>query len=85
MSSAQEVETGASFINGNEPVMKNHKQGLSLLQFDSNCATGIITDMTQQKTIKLIDMRFYWMHYRTTQKQFLINWKRHETSSCDAS
>jgi hypothetical protein len=83
MSSAQEAETGAGFLNGKELVPMRttleelgHKQGPTPLQFDNKVATGIMNDDIQQKRSKSMDMRFYWLRDRQRQDQFHIHWKK---------
>ena len=82
MSSAQEAETGAGFINAKELVPMRttleelgHPQGPTPLQFDNKCATGIMNDDVQQRRSKSMDIRFYWLRDRTRQGQFHIHWK----------
>ena len=54
MSSAQEAETGAGFLNAKDMVPirtmlqeMGHPQGPTPLQFDNKCATGILNDNIQ--------------------------------------
>ena len=82
MSSAQEAETGAGFVTARELVPARitleelgHAQGPTPLQFDNQCAKGILTDEIKQKCSKAMDMRFYWLRDRIRQGQFKIFWK----------
>jgi hypothetical protein len=83
MSSAQEAETGAGFLNGRDLVPMRttleelgHSQGPTPIQFDNKVATGIMNDDIQQKRSKSMDMRFYWLRDRQRQRQFHIHWKK---------
>ena len=83
MSSTQEAETGAAFINTCEavPICTNleelgHKQGHTPIQLDNKCAVGIINDTMQQKRSKAMDMRFYWLKNRETQKRINVFWNK---------
>jgi hypothetical protein len=83
MSSTQESETGAGFINAREglairqaAIEMGHPQGPTPLQFDNLCATRILTGEIKQKQSKSMDMRFYWLRDRALeQRQFNIHWK----------
>ena len=90
MSSAQEAETGAGYLNAKELVPMRqaliemgHPQGPTPLQFDNQCATGILNNDMQQKRSKAMDMRFYWLKDRAQQNQFHIHWKKGETNLAD--
>jgi hypothetical protein len=83
MSSAQEAETGAGYLNARDMVPLRqtlielgHPQGPTPLQFDNKCATGLMNDTLRQKRSKAMDMRFYWLRDRVRQKQFHIHWKK---------
>ena len=83
MSSAQEAETGAGYLNARDmvPIRQTlielgHPQGPTPLQFDNKCATGIMNDTVRQKRSKAMDMRFYWLRDRVRQNQFHIHWKK---------
>ena len=83
MSSTQESETGGSYINAIEaiPILQTaiemgHPQGPTSLQFDNQCAHGILTAVLKQKQSKVIDMRFYWLCGGSIeQKQLHTHWK----------
>ena len=66
MSSAQEAETGAGFINGRELVPSiraleemGHPQSPVPIQFDNKVATALMNDECKPKQSKSMDMRFY--------------------------
>ena len=52
-----------------------HPQGPTPLQFDNQCAKGILTDEIKQKYFKAMDMRFYWLRDRLQQKHLKNYWK----------
>lgn len=79
MSSAQEAESGAAFINNLEAIpMKDtlevlgHPQGPIPIQLDNKFAVGIINDTMTQRRSKPIDILFYWLKDREIQKQINI-------------
>ena len=83
MSSAQEAETGAGFLNAKEAIPMRqaledlgHPQGPTPLQFDNKVANGILNDDIIQKRSKAMDMQFYWLRDRIRQLQFHAHWKR---------
>ena len=82
MGSANEAETRAAYINGQEAVPiqtllleLGHPQPATPIQVDNSTADGIVNDTIKQKQLKAIDMRFYWIHDSTSQGQLLIYWK----------
>jgi hypothetical protein len=90
MSSAQEAETGAGFLNAKDAIpIRNtlqelgHSQPATPIQFDNKVATGIITDTVTQRKSKSMDMRFYWIRDRTRQNQFHPYWKSGKTNLGD--
>ena len=90
MSSAQESETGTGYINARDAVPlrtsldeMGHKQGPTPIQFDNLCATGILNGTVTQRRSKAMDMRFYWLKDRITQKQFYAFWRRGDTNLAD--
>ena len=83
MSSAQEAETGAGFVNGKELVPSirtleslGYMQSPVPIQFDNKVATALMKDECKPKQSKSMDMRFYWLRCREQQKQFHVYWKR---------
>ena len=90
MSSAQEAETGAGFLNAKELLSLRqaledlgHPQGPTPLQFDNISATQILKEEVSQKKSKAMDMRFYWLRDRAKQQQFHIHWKKGENNLAD--
>ena len=82
MGSASEVEIGAAYINGQEAVPirtlireLGHPQPVTLIQVNNSIADSFANDTIKKKRSKAIDMRFYWIHDRTSQGQFLIYWQ----------
>ena len=74
MGSAAEAEIGAAYINGQEAVPirtllreLGHQQPVMPIQVDNSTADGFANDTIKQKQLKAINMRFYWIHNRTSQ------------------
>ena len=90
MSSAQESETGAGYLNAKDAIPMRtaleemgHPQGPTPLQFDNKVATQLLNDDAAQKRSKAMDMRFYWLKDRDVQKQFHIHWRPGSTNLAD--
>uniref|UniRef100_A0A6T8ISM5 Uncharacterized protein n=1 Tax=Proboscia inermis TaxID=420281 RepID=A0A6T8ISM5_9STRA len=91
MSSVQESETGAGFLNTQELVPTRtaliemgHPKGPIPIQFDNKYAVGIINDKVISRTIQReIDMRIYWLRDRQRQGQFHIHWKKGDDNMAD--
>ena len=82
MSSAAEAELGALYINAREAVYirlilerLGHPQPPTPMQTDNSTAAGIILNKVQPKRTKHMDMRFYWLRDRKTQKMFRFYWR----------
>ena len=82
MGSAAQAEIGAAYINGQEaaPIRTllrelGHLQPTTPTQVEKPTAEDFSNDTIKQKRSKAIDMRFYWIRYRTSQGQFLIYWQ----------
>jgi hypothetical protein len=82
MSLAAEAELGGLFINAKAavPIRKTleelgHKQPPTPIQTDNSTACGVINNEVQPKATKAMDMRFYWLKDRESQKQFKIFWR----------
>ena len=78
-SSAAEADIGAAYINVQEAVLirtllleLGHPQPATPIQVEKSTADGFADDTIKQKQLKAINMRFYWIHNRTSQVQFLI-------------
>ena len=79
MGSAAKADIGAAYINGQEDVTIHtmiltlgHPQPATPIQVDKSTADGFAKDTIKQKRSKAIDMRFYWIHDRTSQGKLLI-------------
>ena len=75
MSSAAEAEIGALYMNARQllPLRVTckelgHPQPATPMQTDNNTASGIINGTFNQARSKAIDMRYYWLMDRATQK-----------------
>jgi hypothetical protein len=82
VASAAEAETGALFHNAQEACTLRqtlleigHPQPPTPLQTDNQCTDGIVNDTVKQKRSKAIDMRYYWLRDRISQKQFRVHWE----------
>ena len=82
MSSAAEAELGALYIMARKTIhIRNilaklkHKQPRTPIQTDNTTAEAIINNTVQPKGTKAIDMRFYWLHDQSLQKQLHIYWR----------
>ena len=83
MSSAAEAKIGALYINARQLIPLQvtceelgHPQAAAPMQTDNNTASGIINRTFNQTRSKVIDMRYYWLMDRSTQKQIRIYWDR---------
>ena len=52
-----------------------HPQPATRIQTDNSTADGVVNSTIQPKRMKAMDMRFYWLRDRETQKQFKIYWR----------
>ena len=75
MSLAAEAELGALFHNGQvaEPIRTclaemGHLQPCTPMKTDNSTAAGIINSSIREKKSKAMDMRFFWIKDRVTQK-----------------
>ena len=82
MASDAEAELGALFYNGQ--VSKSirtcleemgYPQPSTPIKTDNSTAAGIVNSSVRQKKSKTIDMRFYWIKDRVSQKHFLLYWE----------
>ena len=83
MSSAAEAEIGELYMNARQllPLRVTceelgHPQPAMPMQTYTNTASGIINGAFNQARSKAIDMRYYWLMDRATQRQFRIYWDR---------
>jgi hypothetical protein len=81
MSSAEEAEIGAVFINAKEGAVIStsleewgHPQPPTPMETDNTTATGYSNGTIKQKRTKAMDMRFYWIKDRVKQGQFNVYW-----------
>jgi hypothetical protein len=81
VSSAAEAELGALFYNAKYAawlrttlIDMGHPQPPTPIQTDNSCVAGICNDTVKQRRSKAIDMRFYWVRDRVSQKQFVVHW-----------
>ena len=75
-------ELGALFRNAKTtvPMRKTleelgHAQPLTPIQTDNSTAYGVVNNKIIPKATKAMDMRFYWLKDRESQKQFNIHWR----------
>ena len=90
MSSAQEAETGAGYMNACNLVLirqslieMGHPQGPTPIQFDNQYAVGLFEDNVNPKRSKAMYMRFYWLRDRVRQEQFYLHWKKASKNLAD--
>ena len=90
MASATEAELGALFHNGQvaEPIRTclaemGYPQPNTSLKTNKSTAAGIINSSIRQKKSKAVDMRFYWIKDRVSQKHFLVFWESGMTNKGD--
>ena len=90
MSSAEEAEIGATFLNAKDalPIRTTleefgHTQPPTTMQLDNTTSVGFANNTINQKRSKAIDMRFYWIRDRTRQGHFNIYWAPRSTNLGD--
>ena len=90
MASAAEAELGALFHNGQVAVPirtclaeMGFPQPPTPIKTDNSTAAGIINSSIRQKKSKAMDMRFYWIKDRVSQKHFLVYWESGLTNKGD--
>ena len=90
MASAAEAKLGALFLNCQEAVPIQitleemvHPQPPTPVQVDKSTALVIATGTIKQRMSKAIEMRFYWIRYRSNKDQFNIYWKPGSTNRGD--
>lgn len=82
MSSAAEAEFGGIFINSREgenirttlEELGHNQAEPTPIATDNSTASGIANETIKQQRSKAMDMRFYWIRDRITQKHFLVYW-----------
>ena len=60
-----------------------HTQPPTPVQVNNSTALGIATGAIKQHKSKAMDVRFYWIRYRSNQDQFNIYWKPGSTNRGD--
>jgi hypothetical protein len=60
-----------------------HPQPATPVEVDNTTAVGFANTKLQQKRSKSMDMRFYWIQDRVSQKQFLVYWRPGDTNLAD--
>ena len=90
MSSAAEAECGALYDNTKEGVpLRNtlvemgHPQPPTPVQVDNSTTHGFANKQIKQQKSKSMDMRFYWIQDRVSQKQFQVYWRPGPTNLAD--
>ena len=81
MASEAEAECGGLYINAQEAVPLiiileelGHKQDVVPLKTDNSTEEGIMNKTIKQKRSKVMEMRFYWLVDRVSQKIFKVYW-----------
>ena len=79
MASAAEAELGALFHNAQvaEPIRAcleemGYQQHQTPLKTDNSTAAGIVNSSIRQKKSKAMEIHFYWVKDRVSQKYFLV-------------
>ena len=90
MSSAAEAKRGALFNNAKQAVPLHisleemgHPQPPTPIQVDNSTAAVFANRQIKQNCTKSMDMRFYWIQDRVTQKQFKVYWRPGHTNLAD--
>ena len=85
MSSSVEAKVGALLHNSKagesirvNPEEMGHPQQATPTQTDNSTENGIINDNIQQKRIKAMDMRLYWVQDRIRQGRYNTFWKQEQ-------
>ena len=82
ISSAEEAELGALFINCREAIPERHalkkmghEQPPTPMQTNNTTAHGVVTNNISRKRLKSIYMKLHWLRCRIPQKQFRHYWQ----------
>ena len=82
MSSVVEAELGALFINRREAIparhalkAMGHEQPPTPMQTNNTTAHGVVTNNTEIKHLKSMEMKLKWLRFIIPQKQFCHYWK----------
>ena len=86
ISSEEEAELGALFINFKEYIPARHvleemghKHPPTPIQTDNTTAHGVVINNISRKRLKSMDMRLHWLRCRATQGKFCHYWRAGET------
>jgi hypothetical protein len=52
-----------------------HPQPMTPIQTDNSAAHGVATKIVAPRRLKAMDMRFWWLRDRKSQKQFRFYWR----------
>ena len=81
VASATEAELAAIFLNAQLAVslrhaltFLGHKQGSSLIVSDNLVGVNILNGTAKSKRSRSMDLRFFWIKDRISQKQFQLSW-----------
>jgi hypothetical protein len=90
MASAAEAEIGSLFINAQTTLPLRvaltelgHPQPPTPIQTDNSMASSFAASTVKQKRSKTIDMRYYWLQDRQSQKQIKVYWATKHTNLAD--
>ena len=90
MSSAEEAELGALFINAKLAVPirttlveLGHPKPRTPMQTDKSTAHSVLNNRITPKATKSMDMRFHWLRCRDAQGQFRYFWRPGPTNTMD--
>ena len=82
MSSTEEAELGALFINCREAIPARHalkalghEQPPTPMQIDNTTTHGVVTNNIPIKRLKSMDMKLHWLQCRISQKTFRHYWQ----------
>ena len=82
LASTIKAELAALFHNGQEVAViritlmeMGHRQLLTPIKTDNSTTNSIANKSVIPRKTRSMDMRFYWIRDRVTQKQFIIYWK----------
>ena len=90
VASATEAELAAIFINGQlSTILRQtlqflgHPQGPSLIVSDNLVGVNILNGTSKSKRSRSMDLRFFWIKDRISQKQFQLSWAPGNTNLAD--
>ena len=90
MSSATEAECGALFNNAKQGLLlrislgdMDHPKPPTPIKVDNSTAARFANRQIKQNRTKYMDMQFYWIQDRVTQKLFKVYWRPGHTNLAD--